>query len=290
MDKPLLKNALERAIMEKPERRLDGKLWASDLGKNPHGAIRRLLTGYMEPFDYATRLKMEGGVALEDHLIPLAVSQLQAPARLQFPLYDEIWSGYADLVLNHGVDARTIIYDHKGSAGQWWDYKESLPRVSDMAQVWLYGQLYRARYPGHVIPVETRLLYTGWGTWAEFSVRFDMIPAGSPNLAELEPGMVAEGWISHKPRGKKDHVTTAVTRYRRVNPWALREELESKWSAVQAGLIPEEELAYLDPGGPDWDYAEDNYDRLAREYPDAGLVLPGRVPVDGEEDPGHALP
>ena len=49
---------------EQPQRRIDKSLWVSDLGKNPYFALKRIATGEVEPFDYATLLKMDGGNAL----------------------------------------------------------------------------------------------------------------------------------------------------------------------------------------------------------------------------------
>jgi len=255
--------------MDDPERRLDGQLWVSDLGKNPYGAARRLVDGVLEPFDFTTQLKLKGGQALEDYHIPRIIEQIDGRARRQVPLFDARWSGYADLVLDLPGYRGPIIYDHKGTAGRWWDYKETLPRAADCCQVWLYGQLYQEAL-GEAV-AETRLLYTGWGTWAEFRVELGLIPAAtasrlSGHLTEdPEPGILCYGWITNDKGTKVEE----VYRYRRVNPIALRLELERLWDSVQSGLFPPAEVEAMNPDGPDWDYAADAYDRLRLEFPQA---------------------
>ena len=61
----MIHNAVYAALTSAPKRRLNKMLWVSDLGKNPYSAVKRLWTGGLEPFDYATLLKMDGGNALE---------------------------------------------------------------------------------------------------------------------------------------------------------------------------------------------------------------------------------
>ena len=205
------------------------------------------------------------------------IQRVEGKARRQVPIFNETWGGYADLVLELPGQRLPVIYDIKGSAGRWWDYKKTFPRASDCCQVWLYGQLYAETYGTAV--AETRLLYVGWGTWAEFRVEFGMIPAGPPNLAEAEPGLIATGWITNDKGTKVEE----VTRYRRVNPAALRLELERLESLYHSDLAELEAwLLEYEPSGPDWDYAEDHYDRLRQLYPDAGLVLPDLIPPEPE--------
>ena len=118
----IIHNAVYNALTNRPKRRQDGALWVSDLGRNPYIAIRRLLTGEMDPLDYPTLLKMDGGNALEAVTLREVAENIERNVQTQFPLFNEMWSGYADLVIGHGTDD-VWIYDHKGSAGKWWDYK-----------------------------------------------------------------------------------------------------------------------------------------------------------------------
>jgi hypothetical protein len=230
-------------------------LWVSDLGKNPFSTVRRLLTGELEAFDFATLTKMEAGKALEVNTIHYVMQGLGRRVTLQFPLFDDIWTGYGDFVIDHGTP-EAIIADHKASAGRWWDYRESLPRATDMCQVWLYGQLYEHLYG---LEPALRLYYRGWGTWAAFEITV----AESPDILNC---MVATGQITDEKGAEVNN----VIRTRQVNPTWLKNELEEYHSRVFDGEISEAEMVALDPGGPDWDYAENACVRLAPKYLSGG--------------------
>lgn len=260
MFQPILHNALYTAHKDAPDRRVDRYLWPSDLGKNPYHVARRLIDRSVEPFDYSIVQAMENGTALEAHNIPRAQAQLGAPSQTQVPLYNDHWSGYADLFINGKI--APIIYDHKATGGRYWDYSASLPRAGDCCQVLLYGSLMN-EISGIGLPVETRLYYHGWRGWAEFSVSFGMIE-GQEGVSE--PGILARGWITNE----KGEELEEVTRTRRVNPWTLRWELENirDLILIHGASLADLEAAGIitDPKGPDWDYPYTSYDRLQEKY------------------------
>lgn len=236
------------ALTERPARRLDNYLWASDLGRNPYGAARRLLLGELEPFDYPILMKMDGGSALEDFTLRQVAENLERPIKTQFPLFNSIWSGYADLVIGHGSES-VVIYDHKGSAGKWWDYKDSLPRAADCCQIWMYGQLYHETYG--IMP-RLGLYYRGWGSWGEFEIE----------RLETEAGfhLQARGVITDE----KGIIENEVIRIRDVDPTLLRGELEDIYHQLELNEISIDKLEAMAPDGPDWGYAEDATERLRR--------------------------
>lgn len=242
----LIHTAVHAALTERPIRRLDNSLWVSDLGRNPYAATRRMLLGELKPFDYPTLMKMDGGSALEDYTLRQAAENLERPVKTQFPLFNAIWSGYADLIIGHGSDD-VIIYDHKGSAGKWWDYRESLPRTSDCCQVWMYGQLYRSLYG---IDPQLGLYYRGWGCWGEFQIE----------RIETEAGfhLQARGVVTDE----KGATENEVIRVRNVDPALLRDELEDVYHQIELNEISVDELEAMAPDGPDWDYAENAMERL----------------------------
>lgn len=244
----LIHNTVHAALTNRPERKRDYSLWVSDMGRNPYGAIRRLLTGELEPFDYPTLMKMDGGAALEAFTLRQVAEGLERPVQTQFPLFNEIWSGYADLVIGHGSEEEVIIYDHKGSAGRWWDYRESLPRSADCCQVWMYGQLYFERFG---VRPRLGLYYRGWGAWAEFEITAERDDGGANTY------MLAAGHITDE----KGTFESAVIRTRAVDPDLLRLELEELYhQATNGGQLAD---LVSEPGGPDWDYAENATRRLA---------------------------
>ena len=243
----LLHNAVFKALTERPARRNDTVLWVSDLGRNPYTTVRRLLTGELEPFDYPTQLKMDGGNAIEAFTLRQVAENLGRPIQTQFPLFNDIWVGYADLVIGHGTED-VIIYDHKASCGKWWDYKGVLPRSADCCQVWQYGQLYRDRFG-----VEPRLglYYRGWGAWGEFQIEVVTPPDGKSYIQ-------ATGIVTDE-KGLEEY---EVVRIRYVDPTLLRNELEMSYVLVKEGQLTTDDLEAMAPAGPDWDYAEDATERL----------------------------
>lgn len=242
----MIHELIEKGLTERPSRRLDGMLWVSDLGYNPYDTVKRLVTGETKEFDVPTLIKMQNGVALEDDSLAIIAQNSTQPIKTQVPLFNDVWSGYADIVFDFGKDS-VAIFDHKGSGGKWWDYKGSLPRVNDCCQVWLYGELYKEMYGKRPY---TGLYYRGWGTWAEFQVSFD------------GRGLSAVGYITNE----KGENVQWESRSRRVNPFWLKRELEGYYGRIQAGEGEQLLSELTDPGGPDWDYATGNYDRLAGLY------------------------
>ncbi len=249
----MIHNAVCAALTSAPKRRLNNVLWVSDLGKNPYSAVKRLLTGELEPFDYTALMRMDGGNALEAATLRQVAENLERPIRTQVPLFDDIWSGYADLVIGHGTDD-VIIYDHKATAGKWWDYKESLPRVTDCCQVWLYGELYNQMYG---VKPRLGLYYRGWGTWGEFKIETD-------GDDDIQQKLVASGCIT----GEKGGEAIPVIRPRSANPRLLRVELQGYYERISNGSMTIEEMEALNPNGSDWDYAVNASSQLAaREVP-----------------------
>lgn len=245
----LIHLAVQEALTGRPGRRPDGLLWVSDFGRNPYAALRRVLTGELAQFDYPTLLKMDGGNALEAFSLRQIAENVGRLVRTQFPLYDNVWSGYADLIMGHGTD-QVIIADHKGSCGKWWDYNQSLPRATDCCQVWLYGELYHKL---HGIRPELRLYYRGWGTWAEFEIKEKK---GDDFTLFETIGIVTND---------KGDVEYDVCRIRDVDPNLLKAEIENLYLDVKNGLLSLADIEKQMPSAPDWDYAEDTTDRLRLE-------------------------
>lgn len=242
--KKLIHDAVYRSLTEVPERNKGDLLYVSDLGRNPYAAIRRIMTGEVEQFDYPTLMKMDGGNALEAFTLRQVAENLTRPIRTQFPLFNDVWVGYPDLVIGHGTED-VIICDHKGSCGKWWDYKESLPRSADCCQVWMYGQLYYEKYG---VRPRLGLYYRGWGTWAEFEIIF------TASFGSFEAkGVITDG---------KGLVEAEVVRQRDVDPFLLAQELVKLRERALNGKLTEEDLAKMAPNGPDWNYAEDATARI----------------------------
>lgn len=245
----MIHEAIYQALIERPERAIDNKLWVSDLGKNPYFALKRIVTGEMEPFDYQTLMKMDNGNAFEANSLRQIAENLPNRIITQMPLFDDIWGGYADLVINPFTED-AIIYDHKGSAGKWWDYKESLPRASDCCQVYMYGKLYEKKYG--VFP-RLGLYYRGWGSWAEFEIMTtnemgaSLIPV--PNAYIRATGKITD---------EKGNNTYEVERVRMVDPELLIAEMEEYYALISVESITTtlEKIEEMNPGGPEWDYAE----------------------------------
>ena len=239
----LIHTAVSKALLQRPARRNDGMLWVSDLGRNPYATFRRLLTGELEPFDYPVQLMMDAGSAIEGYTLRQVAENLERNIRTQFPLFNDVWSGYADLVIGHGTKD-VIIYDHKASCGKWWDYKDSLPRSADCCQVWMYGQLYRAMFG---IAPRIGLYYRGWGSWAEFEIVDD-----GTYLQAI--GVVTD------EKGIEEY---EVARERQVSPDLLCDELEGFYHLIKLGQFKIADFEVMTPPpDPEWDYAETATERL----------------------------
>jgi hypothetical protein len=237
----IIHDALQAGLTNQPKRRIDKTLWVSDLGRNPYGALKRLLTGETEPFDYQTMLKMDGGSALELSTLRHIAENIGRKVNTQMPLWNDIWSGYADLVIGHGSD-NVIIYDHKGSAGKWWDYKDSLPRAADCLQVWMYGELYHQTYG---IQPQLGLFYRGWESWGEFDI--SVIEDNAIGHVLQAFGQITD---------EKGQIIKNVSRIRRVNPYWLQTNMQSYYGQIMDGDLTIEMVERMAPDGPDWDWAE----------------------------------
>jgi hypothetical protein len=233
-------NALVRQAIEtyftdnKTERKPHKELWVSDLGMHPYRAMNRLLNGVTDPLDIPTLEKMQCGSVFEDATLE-ALRFAYPGALTQFPLYNNIWSGYADAVLWHGLPStQPVIIEHKGTSAEWWDYKESLPRSTHVCQLWLYGQLYEEMYG---IKPRLILYYRSWKYFAEFEIK------------EARVGIAAAGIISNKTTVKGNYPPEEVDRLLAINPASLRYELEHYF---QLGELPQDD----DGNNMPWDYPE----------------------------------
>lgn len=228
-----VRNAVVSYLKNEPKRLPGAQLWVSDLGRHPAGALDRIRTQEMKSFDTDVLQKMKMGAFCE--ALPREALRLEFPGVFfDFPLYDGLWTGRADVVIAPAT-ASPVIVEVKTTSDRWWDYRDSLPRPGDICQVWMYGYLYHGLYG--VWP-QLVLYYQAWNQWAEFLIKPDDVILG-------------EGWIQDRgePARKEE-------RWRRVAPNWLRLELE--------GLLAGE--GEEPAGDPSWDYAEESYKRLERIY------------------------
>ena len=223
-----IRQAIEKFLRQQPQKKPPPHLWVSDLGHHPLQAMNRIVHGIQTEFAIDVKEKMHLGHVLEPDTIT-ALAYTLGHAIPQFPLHNDIWSGYADLVLGHG-SAHPILIEHKATGDKGWDYQHALPCSTHLCQLWLYGQLYAAQF--HIKPALV-LYYRAWGHYAEFAIEVD------------EKQVVATGQMD----GLKSQ------RQRRIAPQLLRQELEGYYLAQ---VLPTDL-----PEAPDtWTYAEDSYDRL----------------------------
>lgn len=226
----MIREAIESYLTARPPRRLDNLLWVSDLGRHPAKAMNRLIHGQQSEFAADVQVKMDNGSAIEE-ATSRAIHYACANVLTQFPLYNTIWTGYADFVIGHGTEHVTII-EHKAQGDKGFDYRDSLPRSADVCQLWLYGNLYRERYG---ITPRLLLFYRGWSNWAEFAIPVEWSGSGHFSV---------EGVVDSRQ----------VYRMVRFHPGWLRAELESCFAGRTIPNLPESEST--------WEYAEEAYGRL----------------------------
>lgn len=224
----LVQDAVEQYVVSSPQRRGSGLLYVSDLGAHPYKAMARILNGETAEFDTNTRIKMNYGNAFESETLR-ALRYAHPNVQTQFPLYNDMWSGYADFVIGHGQEL-PIIIEHKATGDKWFDYKRSLPRPAHLCQLWMYGQLYQETYG---VEPDLLLYYVAWGSFAEFLVTYH----------ETRGYMKAEGRING------EHTTRSV----RISPNLLRRELEHYY---KTRTLPDS------AGADNGEYAIDSDERL----------------------------
>lgn len=93
--------------LQRPQRKPTKDLYVSDLGMHPYKAMSRILRGEQSAFDTKTMERMQCGVAFEEDTLKVLAANL--PIMAQFPLWNALWSGYADMVIGHGTNQVTII-------------------------------------------------------------------------------------------------------------------------------------------------------------------------------------
>lgn len=229
----LVRKAVEEYAVSAPRRKDSGMLYVSDLGRHPYLAMARVLHGETADFPVETRIKMNYGNAFEAETLR-ALQHRFPGVQTQFPLYDDIWSGYADFFVQDCENGRCTptIIEHKATGDQWFDYKQSLPRAAHVCQLWMYGHLYTKT---HSVAPNLVLYYVAWGNYAEFTLR-------------EEVGMIiADGAVNGMPS----------SRVLGISPNNLRKELEFYYNAR---LLPDSD------GSDDWDYAATAHERLIHTY------------------------
>ena len=236
----IIRNAYLRAVAAEPARKTDKGLWVSDLGRHPRNAMNRILHGAFPSFDEATKEKMALGSAYETELVE-KLGYSFAGTHKQFPLFNGLWSGYADFVIGHGTD-RPIIVECKSTDNKWWDtmkpvgdykaekftQKASIIKASYVCQLWQYGQLY---YESFRVMPKLLLYIRSWGKYLECEV-------GLSAPAEKTSSIAVCGWKD----GERFNSVVPVA------PILLRQEIERWFNAQQ--LPPDDALV------DSWEYAE----------------------------------
>ena len=232
----MIREAINQSYSRVPNKRNDGMLWVSDLGGHPVKALRRILENHREEFDIATHDKMSAGTALEADTIQRFIS-VNGNCITQFPLYDSMWSGYADLVYQHGTQTPYIIEHKAMSSYVFKSAPEKLVKSTHVCQLWMYGRLYEQIYGVHPV---LSLYCRGWGEFAEVTVE------QNDDLTIHLFGQVNEKQIDFN------------TSYR---PLFLLMEMEELFLT---GRVPSARDVPEDPTS--WTYAEDSSARLNSEY------------------------
>jgi hypothetical protein len=205
----MISELLERSLLEQPERRPDGLLWVSDLGYHPTKAMNRVLYGKREQFDLPVLKAMQDGNMYEADTIARLTRFYPGTVHTQFPLWNERWTGYVDLVLDHGTEHPTIV-EHKATDATYWcktkpdDLGAAYApiKATHVCQLWLYGQLYQAKY--NVLP-KLVLYYRAWKHECEVEI-----------VAVERDFVEVEGSLDGKAIGRTLPIAPAV----------LRDELE----------------------------------------------------------------
>lgn len=165
---------LERSLVDVPQRRDDGYLWGSEIGYHPAKVMERILKGIRPTFPLDTLSAMEDGVMYEANTAGRVMRFYNGTVHTNFPLFNQHWSCYADLVLDHG-SFNPVIVEHKATDSKNWGrvYADdpgsayAPVKSTHLAQLWLYGQLYEEMFG---VKPALVLVYRAWRHLCEVEV------------------------------------------------------------------------------------------------------------------------
>lgn len=141
-------------------------IWPSDMQSCQRKIALRLLgTEVSVPFSVDSLDRMRRGVVAEDETANALLSKYRPNIVQNFPIKSGVWSGKIDFLLNHKTD-NPIIIEHKATGAN--SFKnQTIPVLSHVAQLCLYGYMYEREYQ-----VKPRLIlyYDSWADWSEMEL------------------------------------------------------------------------------------------------------------------------
>ncbi len=161
----IVRKAIEENLTTKqyPPRK-QSHLWVSAIGGCPRSAIFSLL-GHKKETEFPLSLleKFRFGNVLEDDTGKALKKKYNRDLTDQVVLKTKVWSGKCDWGI-HINKQDPILIEHKATGSKYWGKYGSPPTESHVAQLVLYGQLYKEIF--NVAPLLV-LYYRAWNNWAE---------------------------------------------------------------------------------------------------------------------------
>lgn len=147
------------------ERKSKPSLWPSSL-LNCKRKVAYQVLGEKPTLEFSdsSLAYMDGGNVLEDNTFKSLEHCYDVKQSLV--LKNDIWSGKADFVIDH-LTSKAIIIEHKTTGTSKFRDKTQLPKREHVAQLALYGKLYKELFD---ITPKLILYYKGWGAWAELEL------------------------------------------------------------------------------------------------------------------------
>lgn len=194
-----------------PERRPNWALNVTDLGSNSQFVLDRLNGVKPAPLGTDVSLKMASGIALEKDTIERIMSRGGFGSyQANFPLFNALWSGMADLVVDHGGRIPTIL-EHKATGNEY----VAVPKDAHVYQILMYGELYAEMFG---VQPDLFLIYRGWDWTAEFQLSLS-------NGVIYWRGDDAADW------SRKSHLDLAVERTRLEGLYMLWQARQERMEA-----------------------------------------------------------
>lgn len=191
------------ALRQYIERPPGTRLQPSGFGYHPAREMLRIQANESTQFDDATLDIMRLGNIVENDTFDTLAYNAPFGILRQFPLWNDLWQGYADAIIGHGTD-HPMIVEHKFTEGKGWEQYSPI-KSFHAAQLWLYGELYKERFG---IEPQLRLYYRA--------------PKG--RYCEVAVSVVDEQPVSMYFAGRKDG--SPVNTFIRFDPNLLRQEIE----------------------------------------------------------------
>lgn len=162
----VVQQAVEKMLSTEKPWPAPQQLYVSSAANCPRKMIYRLTGEDSGQFPINVKTKMEMGNSLEYLVLRALQVKYRGRVNSQWSIKTDYWSGKIDALILSDM-SNPIIVEIKSASPKWFNYKDSLPRISHAAQVLMYKALY---FEETGIMPRAILYYQAWGEYLEVEV------------------------------------------------------------------------------------------------------------------------